>query len=96
MGTQTACSLSRRCETNHRQNQMKTIAHRPYIPELAPSDFFLILDMKNGVGWQGPGPGRLQKQLGWGQQEADQRLLRHCLQEAHRALTKVHLPRGQL
>ena len=96
MGAQTACSLSRRCETNHRQNQMKTIAHRPYIPELAPADFFLILEMKNGAGWQGPGPGRLQKQLGWGQQEADQRRLRHRLQEGHRTLKKVHLPRGQI
>ena len=96
MGSQTACLLCCHRATIHRQNHMKTIAHRPYIPELAPADFFLILEMKNGAGWQGSGPGRLQKQLGWGQQEADQRRLRHRLQEGHRTLKKVHLPRGQI
>jgi len=96
MGAQTACSLGRCCETNHRQNHMKTVAHPPYILELAPAYIFLFLEVKNEAGCQDPDPGHLQKQLGWGHQEAEQRRLHHHLGEAQRSLEKVHLTRGKL
>ena len=83
MGSQITCLLGRRCAPIHLQNHMKTIAHLPYLPDLALVDFFLFLEVKNGAGWQEPDPGHRQKQLGWGHQEAEQRRHHHRLGEAH-------------
>ena len=46
MGAQIASSLVRRCATIHRQINMKTIAHLPFLPDLAPVDFFLFPKVK--------------------------------------------------
>ena len=75
---------------------IKTIAHPPYSPDLAPADFFLFPQGEKQPGWQDPDPGHLQKQLGGGHQEAEQRRLRHRLREVDRSLRKVCAPRGQL
>jgi len=40
-------------------NGVRTIYHLPYLPDLAPMDYFLFIHCDGGAGWQKPDPEHL-------------------------------------
>ncbi len=75
---------------------VQRLEHTPYLPNMAPADYFLFKKAKMGSGMPEPGPGQHQERLGGGRQITDHRRLRRRLQKLGGALQKVCPPRQQV
>ncbi len=54
---------------------VQRLEHAPYLPNMAPADYFLLKKAKMRAGMPEPGPGQLQERLGGGRQTSDRRRL---------------------
>ncbi len=71
---------------------VQRLEHVPYLPILAPVDYFLLKKAKMGAGMPEPGPGQLQERLGGGRATSDRRRLRPTLRSLkERCKTRVRL-----
>jgi hypothetical protein len=68
------------------------LEYPPYLPYLAPADFFLLKKAKMGAGRPEPGPGQHQERLGGGRQITDCRRRCRRLQKLAVMLQKVRPP----
>jgi hypothetical protein len=75
---------------------VQRLEHEPYLPNMAPADYFLLKKAKMGAGMPEPGPGQHQERLGGGRQITDRCRLRRRLQKLGGALQKVRPPRRQV
>jgi hypothetical protein len=75
---------------------VQLLEHAPYLPYMAPADYFLFKKAKMGAGIPEPGPGQHQERLGGGRQTSDHRCLCRCLEKLGGALQKVCSPRRQV
>ena len=75
---------------------IQRLEHAPYLPILAPVDYFLLKKAKMGAGMPEPGPGQLQERLGGGRHTSDRRRLRRRLQKLGGALQKARSPWRQV
>ncbi len=75
---------------------VQRLEHAPYLPYMAPADYFLLKKNKMGVDRPEPGPGQHQERLGGGRDTSDRRRLRRRLQKLGGALQKARSPRRQV
>jgi hypothetical protein len=75
---------------------VQRLKHATYLPNIAPTDFVLLIKKKMGAGRPEPGPGQLQERLGGGRDTSDRRRLRRRLQKLGGALQKARSSQRQV
>ncbi len=75
---------------------VQRLEHAPYLPILAPVDYFFFKKAKMGAGMPEPGPGQHQERLGGGRETSDRHCLRRHLQKLEGALQNARPPRRQV